>query len=130
MITRPHIDDIKNIGYYLGKIILGLGFTMLAPIIIGLAFGEANPTLDFLISIEITLIFGLILTKLCFTGKDLNWMQGMVVVSLAWLVAMVLGAIPLYLSGHWKSYLDVCFDAMSGFATTGLTLVQGLDHLS
>jgi trk system potassium uptake protein TrkH len=57
-------------------------------------------------------------------------MQGMIVVSLAWLVAMVLGAIPLYLSGHWKSYLDVCFDAMSGFATTGLTLVQDLDHLS
>jgi len=43
---------------------------------------------------------------------------------------MVLGAVPLYLSGHWKSYLDACFDAMSGFATTGLTLVQNLDHLS
>jgi len=130
MIIRPHIDDIKNIGYYLGKIILGLGLTMFVPVIIGLAFGEANPALDFLISIEITLLFGLILTKLCFTEKDLNWMQGMIVVSLAWLVAMVLGAIPLYLSGHWKSYLDVCFDTMSGFATTGLTLVQDLDHLS
>ncbi|MDP2860400.1 MAG: potassium transporter TrkG, partial [bacterium] len=67
---------------------------------------------------------------LCFTEKDLNWMQGMIVVSLAWLVAMLLGAIPLYLSGHWKSYLDACFDAMSGFATTGLVLVQDLDHLS
>ncbi|MDD5156077.1 MAG: potassium transporter TrkG, partial [Candidatus Omnitrophica bacterium] len=38
--------------------------------------------------------------------------------------------IPLYLSGHWKSFLDACFDSMSGFATTGLTLVQDLDHLS
>jgi trk system potassium uptake protein TrkH len=57
-------------------------------------------------------------------------MQGMIVVSLSWLVAMFLGAIPLYLSGHWKSYLDACFDAMSGFATTGLALVQDLDHLS
>jgi len=54
----------------------------------------------------------------------------MIVVSLSWLVAMVLGAIPLYLSGHWKSFLDACFDAMSGFATTGLGLVQDLDHLS
>jgi trk system potassium uptake protein TrkH len=80
--------------------------------------------------VEITLVFGLILTKLCFTEDDLSWMQGMIVVSLSWVVATLLGAIPLYLSGHWGSYLDACFDAMSGFATTGLTLVQDLDHLS
>ena len=57
-------------------------------------------------------------------------MQGMIVISLAWLVAMVLGAIPLYLSGHYKSFLDTCFETMSGFTTTGLTLAQDLDHLS
>src|SRR3989338_9222477 len=116
MILKPRLKDFQTIGYYLGKIILGLSFTMPAPIIIGLAFGEINPVLDFLISLEIGLIFGLLLTKLCFIEEDLNWMQGMLVVSLSWLVAMVLGAIPLYLSGHWKSYLDACFDAMSGFA--------------
>ena len=130
MILRPCLDDFKNIGYYLGKIILGLGLTMLIPVILGLTRGEINPALDFVMGIEITLILGLVLTKLCFTEKDLNWMQGMIVVSLSWLMAMILGAIPLYLSGHWKSYLDACFDAMSGFATTGLTLVQDLDHLS
>ena len=130
MILKPLPEDIKAIGYYLGKIIFGLGITMLVPIIAGLAFGEVNPTLDFLIGIEITLIFGLILTKLCFTERDLNWMQGMIVVSLSWLAAAILGAIPFYLSGHWMSYLDACFDAMSGFATTGLVLVQDLDHLS
>jgi trk system potassium uptake protein TrkH len=130
MILKPRLEDIKNIGYYLGKIIIGLGLTMLVPTIFGLAFREVSPALDFVIGTEIALILGLLLVKLCFTDKDLNWMQGMIVVSLAWLVAMLLGAIPLYLSGHWKSYLDACFDAMSGFATTGLTLVQDLDHLS
>lgn len=130
MILKPQVEDIKAIGYYLGKIIISLGLAMLLPVFLGVAFREANPTLDFLISIEIALIIGLILTRLCFTEKDLNWMQGMIVVSLSWIVAMLLGAIPLYLSGHWKSYLDACFDAMSGFATTGLVLVQDLDHLS
>ena len=129
MILKPRLEDIKNIGYYLGKIIMGLGLTMLVPILIGLAFQETNPALDFLIALEITLTSGLILTKLCFTEKDLNWMQGMIVVSLSWLAAMLLGAIPLWLSGHWKSFLDACFDSMSGFATTGLILVQDLDHL-
>jgi trk system potassium uptake protein TrkH len=57
-------------------------------------------------------------------------MQGMIVVSLSWLAATFLGAVPLYLSGHWNSYLDACFEAMSGFATTGLALVQNLDSLS
>jgi len=130
MILKPRINDVKIIGYYLGKIILGLGLTMLIPIILGIALNEINPALDFLITLQISLVLGLILTKLCFTEKDLNWMQGMIVVSLSWLVAMCLGAIPLYLSNHWKSYLDACFDAMSGFATTGLVLVQDLDHLS
>jgi trk system potassium uptake protein TrkH len=64
------------------------------------------------------------------TEKDMNWMQGMIVVSLAWLVATIIGALPLFLSGHWHSYLDACFDAMSGFATTGLAVVQDIDHLS
>jgi len=130
MILKPQREDIKTIGYYLGKIIISLGLAMFLPFFIAAVLGEINPALDFIISIELALIFGLVLTKVCFTEKDLNWMQGMIVVSLSWLVAMLLGAIPLYLSGHWKSYLDACFDAMSGFATTGLALVQNLDHLS
>ncbi len=130
MILRPRLEDIKVIGYYLGKIIIALGLIMAVPILFGLTQAETSPVLDFFIGMEITLIIGLILTKACATEKDLNWMQGMIVVSLSWLVATALGAIPLYLSGHWNSYLDACFDAMSGFATTGLALVQDLDHLS
>lgn len=130
MILKPHLQDLKTIGYYLGKIVLGLGLTMSLPIIIGIIFKEINPAFDFLISLEIAMIFGLVLSRICYTEKDLNWMQGMIVVSISWIAAMFLGAVPLYLSGHWKSYLDACFDAMSGFTTTGLTLVQDLDHLS
>ncbi|MDD4953355.1 MAG: TrkH family potassium uptake protein [Candidatus Omnitrophica bacterium] len=130
MILKPRLEDLKIIGFYLGKIILGFAFTMLVPILFGWGCGELNPALDFIICFLISFIIGLILTKLCFTEHDLNWMQGMIVVSLSWLVAMLLGAIPLYLSGHWRSYLDASFEAMSGLATTGLTLAQDLDHLS
>ena len=130
MILKPQLQDFKNIGYYSGKILIGIGLTMLVPMVVGLLFAEINPALDFLIGAEVALIVGLLLTKLCFTEKDLNWMQGMVVVSLSRLAAMLVTAIPLYMSGHWGSYLDACFETMSGFATTGLTLVQDLDHLS
>lgn len=130
MILKPQLKDLKTIGFYLGKIILGLAFTMAIPILVGLCFGEINPVMDFVIGIEISVLLGLLLMKICHTDEDLNWMQGMIVVSLSWIAAMILGAIPLYLSGHWKSFLDACFDSMSGFATTGLALVQNLDHIS
>jgi len=130
MILKPTIEDVKIIGYYLGKIILGLSLSMLVPAVVGLAFGEINPVLDFSIAILVALLLERILNKTCFTGKDLKSSHAMVVVSLSWLVAMALSAIPLYLGGHYKSLLDACFETMSGFTTTGLTLVQDLDHMS
>jgi trk system potassium uptake protein TrkH len=42
---------------------------------------------------------------------------------------MVFGAVPHFLSGHFKSFLDACFDLMSGYTTTGLILLQDLDHV-
>jgi trk system potassium uptake protein len=130
MILKPNLEDVKIIGFYLSKIILALGATMAIPLVLSVMVGEFSPVADFAIGIEIALIAGLTLRRLCRTGQDLHWMHGMIVVSLSWLVAMVLAAVPLYLSGHWKSFLDTCFDTMSGFATTGLALVQDLDHLS
>jgi trk system potassium uptake protein TrkH len=130
MIPRPQFEDIKAIGYYLGKIIMGIGLVMLIPMTVSLIAWEMNPLFDFLLSVSICMAIGLFLSMLCYTKKDLSWMHGMVIVSLSWLVAAALGALPLFMSGHWKSFLDAFFDAMSGFATTGLILVQDLDHLS
>ncbi|MFH1655158.1 MAG: TrkH family potassium uptake protein [Candidatus Omnitrophota bacterium] len=130
MIPRPQFEDIRAIGYYLGRIIIGIGLVMLIPIAVSVIAGEISPLFDFIISFSICIAIGTTLSMLCWTKKDLSWMHGMVIVSLSWLIAASLGAIPLFLSGHWKSFLDAFFDAMSGFATTGLTLVQDLDHMS
>ena len=130
MVFKPNIEDAKIIGYYLGKVIVGLGLFMLLPMLCALIFWEINPMLDFLIGTGVAFLIGFVFTKICFTEKDLNWMHGMVIVSLSWLVAMAISALPLYLSGHFVSFLDACFETMSGFTTTGLSLVQDLDHLS
>lgn len=130
MILRPQLQDLKVIGQYSGRIILGLGFLMFIPMLVAAYFREMSAFLDFVIGSSFCLSVGLILIIFCFTRKELTWKHGMVIVSLSWLLAMFFGAAPLYLSKHWGNYLDACFDAMSGFATTGLTLVQDLDHLS
>ncbi|MDD5292502.1 MAG: potassium transporter TrkG [Candidatus Omnitrophica bacterium] len=133
MIFRPQLKDLKVIGFFFGKIIMGLGFWFIVPMVTAVIFKEPDAFLDFSISFIFSLCLGLGLSLLCYVPKDdrnLDWVHGMVVVALSWVVAMFLGAIPMWLSGHWMSFLDACFDSMSGFATTGLVLVQGIDHLS
>lgn len=116
--------------YYVGRLILGIGFTMVIPLLVALISFEWDPALDFVIGMSATIAVGYLLLIICRTGRDPGWGHGVLVVPLAWLAAMVLGAIPLYLSGHFASFLNAMFDAMSGFAPTGLTIIQDLDHLS
>lgn len=130
MLLKPDIRDIKVILYYVGRIIFCLSFTMLIPAVVGLFLGEINPCFDFVIGAAIAFIVSFIVTRVCFISQEIDWMHAMVAVALAWLAAMVFSAVPLYLGGHFKSFLDACFETMSGFTTTGLSLVQDLDHLS
>lgn len=130
MIVRPRWIDFKIIGLYTGKVITGVGLLMVIPLTTSLLFGEWNPAIDFLFGIGACLVFGLGLEVLCQTPKDLAWGHGLVAVSFSWFMATVLGAIPHYLSGHFSSYLDAAFDVMSGYTTTGLYLLQDLDHVS
>jgi trk system potassium uptake protein TrkH len=130
MIVRPRLADFKIIGLYTGKVIIGVGLLMVIPLGTSLLFREWNPVLDFLLSMGACLVFGLGLEVLCQTSRDPAWGHGLVVVSFSWFMATVLGAIPHYLSGHFSSYLDAMFDVMSGYTTTGLIMVQDLDHVS
>jgi trk system potassium uptake protein TrkH len=130
MILRPPLEDFRIVGFYLGKILLGIAITMGLPFVLGLCLGEIDPALDFVLGIEIACAAGLALLHICRTEADLAWRHGMIIVSLAWIIAMLICAVPLYLSGHWKSFLDSCFEAMSGLTTSGLTLAQDLDHIS
>lgn len=130
MILRPTLEDYKIIGYYLGKIIIGLGILMVIPMAIAVGYQEVVPAVDFLFSISLAFFLGIILVIVCYTEEDLATMHAMAVASLSWLVAMVISAIPLYLSGHFASFLDACFETMSGYATTGLSLCNDVDHLA
>jgi len=130
VLFKPRLVDFKIIGFYSGKLTIGIGLLMLLPMALSLSLREWSPALDFVLGVSASLILGYVLLLSCRTNREMSWVHGVVVVPIAWLVAMVLGAIPLYLSGHFVSFLDAMFDTMSGLATTGLALVQDLDHLS
>jgi trk system potassium uptake protein TrkH len=130
MILRPTFDDWKTVGFYTGKIIIGVGLLMLVPLTVALFSKEWAPATDFLIGFFTCLLAGFLLELICYTKNEPTWFLGLVTASLSWIIAMTLGAIPHYLSGHFGSFLDACFDLMSGYTTTGLYLLQDLDHVS
>lgn len=112
-----------------GEIIFYLSFAMLIPAIIGVIIGEYNSSLDFTIGFLISILIGLSLKKILRGGREADWIHGMAATALSWIIAMLLCAIPYYLSGFFGSYLDACFDVMSGLTTTGLVLIKNVDHI-
>jgi len=128
------ISSPKIISYYTGFIVLGTSALMIIPVITAVCQAEWEPLFDFIISMGIAASLGFLLILF---GRDVKshpdrvqWKHGFAVAALAWIILMLICAMPYLLSGHSKSYLDACFDVMSGFTTTGLVLTQDLDHLS
>jgi len=130
MIVRPRREDHLVIATYTGKVIVGVGLLMLIPLAVSVAFAEWDTVVDFVISIAACMVFGFGVQYFFKTDKDLKWSHGLVVAAGSWIVATALGALPHFLSGHEGSYLDAMFDVMSGYTTTGLYLLQDLDHVS
>ncbi|MBU0573384.1 MAG: TrkH family potassium uptake protein [Candidatus Margulisbacteria bacterium] len=130
MIIKPSRDDYYSIAFFTGRTMIIFGLLFLVPLFTALLFLEWNPAIDYGVVVLFCFAAGLLLQTVFHTEKDLTWLTGLAVTSLSWLVMMFLGAIPLFMSGHYGSYLDACFDAMSGMATTGLALIQDLDHLA
>ena len=131
--VEKHVNRLIPISYYIGLIIIGLGALNLIPMLVSLAYGEWSILIDFVISFSISILLGSILALLCgqkARSQKLSWGEGMTVTAVSWIAGMLLCAIPYYLSGQYLSLLDACFDVMSGFTTTGLVLLQDMDHTS
>lgn len=125
--------DLGIISYYTGFIILGIAMLMVIPMITSLFFKEWNVVLDFIISCCISLNLGflfIVLGRNNIKGSKFEWKHGLVIAALSWIILTMIAAIPYRLSGNLNSFIDACFDVMSGFTTTGLILIQDLDHVS
>ena len=129
MIYRLHLKDWLVIGHYLGALILIIAASMIAPFVVALLLGELSAAVDFLYSIGIALIIGSLLL-LCRVHKGpLDWHQALVITGMCWIVLSFFGAVPLWLSGHYSSFLDAFFETVSCFTTTGISVTLDLDHM-
>lgn len=130
MKDKRKLDDLKIILYYSGKVIIGEATLYIVPLIVALVRGEWASAVDFLASFGFAMAIGSLLCGFCATKRRPGWMHGMVTSGIVWIFSIAIFALPYWLSGHYTSYIDCMFDMMSGLTTTGLVLIQDLDHVA
>ncbi len=102
---------------------------MIPPLIIALANGEAAAAYGFVISIAALLGASLIANIRKPEVKEFYAREGFLIVALAWIVVSAFGALPFFLSGGIPSYIDSLFETVSGFTTTGATILTDIEAL-
>jgi trk system potassium uptake protein TrkH len=112
----------------LGALLVFLAATLLFPVPFSLYYKD-GATLSLLLSALITLTAGLLLFRYCNSDKELSVREGFAIVTFGWLGFTLFGALPFVFSGAIPSYLDACFETMSGFTTTGSTILTKIEGL-
>jgi len=130
MIFSPTKEDIFSLFNILGKLLIFLGVLLLIPAGLALLLKEWSPLYDFIISFFICESAGFLLMTVFPRKKELDYSLALLLVALLWMAVPLFGAFPLWFSGHFAGFLDAFFDSMSGFATTGLSVMRDLDHAS
>ncbi len=108
-----------------GKILILLAIIMVVPLGVAL-FYQGTDILAFTYSIVVTLLAGGLLTLIKPEG-DLRRREGLAVVGLGWLLVTAFGALPFLWSGTTLTYTDAFFETMSGFTTTGATILANVE---
>lgn len=101
---------------------------LVLPLLVAIGYGE-DP-LPFVFTILILLAVGLVLRALK-SGTDFYAREGFFTVALIWVLMGAFGALPFWFSGEFGPYVDCLFETVSGFTTTGatiLTAIEGLPH--
>ncbi|MCR4787733.1 MAG: TrkH family potassium uptake protein [Lachnospiraceae bacterium] len=111
----------KTVINNLGKIMLVEAVFMIVPMLVALFYREFTDVLYFGGTIAATTLISLLFIRV--KGSALNSRDGYVIVASAWLVISVIGAVPLYLSGAFKDYVGALFEIISGFTTTGASVM-------
>ncbi len=112
----------------LGSLLLFLGATLFIPLPFSLYYQDGVWS-AFVLSALICCGVGGLIMAACRSPKELSVREGFAVVTFGWTVFAVFGALPYLLAGAISSPLDAIFETMSGFTTTGSTILREIEHL-
>jgi trk system potassium uptake protein TrkH len=115
----------------IGILIFFFGLTMIFPLIVGLLYRDQS-VLPLLASMGITVLTGSSLYLVFRAAKApvINQREGMAIVAVGWTAAGFFGAIPFYLGDGSFTFTDAFFESVSGFTTTGASILTNIEALS
>lgn len=119
--------NYKLISKILGYILL-IETAFMAPSLILSLVERDGSSNGFLIPMALALILGLILINLKIKKRSLAPRDGILIVTSSWILVSLVGAIPLFISAD-MTYVDSFFEIVSGFTTTGATVISGIESL-
>jgi len=123
--------NYKYLGRILGKIMILEGVLMLAPLTVGLIYKESfTHILAFLIPIAMLLALGFLMQIPKPSRNSLYQKEGFALTALVWIVMALFGAIPFVINGDIPNYIHACFEIMSGFTTTGASIITDITAIS
>ncbi|MBO7085485.1 MAG: TrkH family potassium uptake protein, partial [Bacilli bacterium] len=114
----------KMIFYTLGQILKLEAALLVLPFAVSLIYGEFE-ILAFVIPIAISVGLGFLLTIKKPATTNFYAKDGFVIVGLSWIVLSVIGCLPFIISGAIPKFFDALFETISGFTTTGATILDG-----
>lgn len=122
--------NYKMIGKFIGKILLVEAVFMLPAYAISLYYHEEEAVRALLISMVITLLTGGVMVAMTRgTRKGFHAKEGMVCVGISWIVLALFGALPFFFSGAIPHYVDALFEIVSGFTTTGASILPEVESM-
>lgn len=116
--------NLKLVCKVVGRVLLLEACALFLPLLVALIYRESP--LPYLLSIALIATVGLILSRVK-TSSRFYTREGFCTVGLIWLATGVVGALPFWFSGGFPSFVDCIFESVSGFTTTGATILNDIE---
>ena len=119
--------NYKMLRYITGQLLIAEGMLMILPLVTSLIYGEFGMLHAFLIPMAALFLIGFLLSFKKPENNALRAQDGFVVVGLSWIIMSAFGCLPFIISGLIPNFIDAYFETVSGFTTTGASVLSGAD---
>ncbi len=121
--------NYRMIFHIIGRVVILESALLLLPLLVSLYYGEPS-VWSFLWTISAALVLGGVLSAISRPkNRGVFAREGFAIVALSWLLLSFVGALPFYLSGAIPHYVDALFETVSGFTTTGASILPNVELL-
>lgn len=120
--------NYKIISYSIGRILLVEAALLILPAIVSIIYSD-GVLISYAVAIAALTVTGLLATKKKPANRSLYAKEGYVIVALTWILMSLFGALPFYLSGGIPNFVDAFFETVSGFTTTGSSILNNIEGL-